>query len=104
MVLDSSCNSDSMMVLESSSSLSSSDSLVVLDSSILSSSSDSMVVPGNSSNVSMRELVGLETLDKSGTSRNLLRHQERRWGEHIGVSGVVPSGTRPPFAEHRTLL
>ena len=69
-------DSDSLVVLDSSS-RSISDSLVVLDSSILSSSSDSMVVPGNSSNVSMRELVGLETLDKSGTSRNLLRHQER---------------------------
>ena len=93
------------VVLDSSSSTSISDSLVVMDSNSLSSgSSSSMVVPGNSSNGSMRGPVGLETLDEGGTSRNFFRHQELRSGEYITVSGVVPSGTRPPFAERRTLV
>ena len=80
------------------------DSMEMLYTSIFSSSSGSMVVPRNSSNGSMGGLVGLGTLDEGGISRNLLRHQERGWWEYITVSGVVPSGTRPPFAGHRARL
>ena len=93
-VLDSSLsNSDRLVVLDSSSNC---DSMVMLDSSSLSSSSGNTVVsgnrssagsevstttnlPGSSSSNNMRGLVGLETLDEGGISRNLLRHQERLW-------------------------
>ena len=99
-------SSDSLVAMDSIN-LSSSSSMVVPVSSSHSSISGCMVVPGSSSSggnrteardnsssagagvstasnlcyssSSMRELVGLETPDEGGVSRNLLRHQERLW-------------------------
>ena len=49
-------------------------------------------------------LVRWVTPDAGGTSRSLLRHQERRRHECTSLNGMVPSGIRPRYAELQTFL
>ena len=92
MVLDSNSNSDSMVVLDSSS-LSNIDRMVTLDSSSL-SSSDSLVVPDSSRPSSYRaNMVVLDSNSLSSSGSTMVSGNSSNAGSEVGTTTNFPGSS-----------